>query len=735
MRHNIPLLKNIVMHPAFLESNIDTTFLEKYNELYEYPRAKDRATKVLAYIANVTVNDPHNLGKQRFRAVSDAPNLKDNSKQYEKYILAPNTPTAKKIFDQSGPSGLTQWLRNHKPTLLTDTTMRDAHQSLFATRLRTRDMLKAADFYKNYAQHFFSLEVWGGATFDTCLRFLKEDPWERLATIREAIPNVLLQMLLRGDNAVGYSNYPSWVVREFIKETVRHGLEVFRIFDCLNQPDKMQIAVDEVKKQGAIAEISLCYTGNITDLKKCKYDLKYYLDIAKELEAMGADILCVKDMAGLLRPSAAKLLITALKDTVSLPIHLHTHDTSGVGVSMQIEAAKAGCDIIDGAVSSMSGLTSQPSLNALIAALEDSDIAPEVPLPVVDRLARYWEQVRTMYQAFDPGIKSTSTDVYDHEIPGGQYSNLFNQAMKVGLSADDFYELTQRYAEVNTLFGDIIKVTPSSKVVGDMALLLQKQGLTGPSYLQEKPALDYPDSVVSFFKGHMGEPYGGFPEEVRTLVLGENAPPPEAIEVSSDDSLDSIKEFLLNQRGNSDQEITNAQALSYRLYPKVYQEFQNHQKQYGEASGLTTPVFFYGMQQGEEIETDLEPGKTLVISMQGMSQTDENGMRKVFFNLNGFSRQIEVVDQSSESALKKRPTAEANNELHIGAAMPGKVLEVRVTAGTHVKQGDIVLITESMKMEYTITAKTSGIVKSIYVQQLDQVESGDLLVELENAPA
>lgn len=727
VRHNIPLLKNVVKHPTFLAAKMDTTFFDTNPELFQYARPRDRATKILSYLAEVIVNNPQKISKEFRVKNAEAQVLKVPDATVAKLSVDVTRDNAKSVFDREGAAGLRRWIDSQERLLLTDTTMRDAHQSLFATRLRTKDILNAAPFYRQYGHHFFSLEVWGGATFDTCLRFLKEDPWERLAKVREEIPNVLLQMLLRGDNAVGYTNYPKWVIKDFIKETVRTGLDVFRIFDCLNQPDKMATAIEEVKNQGAIAEVCVCYTGNVADPREQKYVLKYYSEIARKVAAMGADILCIKDMAGLLRPAAARMLVEELKSATQLPIHLHTHDTAGVGVSMQLAAAQAGCDIVDGAVSSMAGLTSQPSLNALIAAMEGTKACPEVPLAVVDQLARYWEGVRTMYRAYDPGILATSTDVYTHEIPGGQYSNLFEQAMKVGLSAEEFYELTKRYAEVNEIFGNIVKVTPSSKVVGDMALLLQKHGLTGESYLKNKPALDYPDSVMSFFQGHMGIPYGGFPEGVRTLVLGPNAPEPHVPEVVESDNLEMVKKSLSSMLGR---EATTAEALSSRLYPKVFKDYCAHQDQFGKTEALTTPVFFYGIDQNEEIETELEPGMTLNISLGGISNPDAEGLRTVFFNLNGYSRSIDVVDQSSDAASKKRPKAEAFNEMQIGAAMPGKVLDIKVKVGDSVRDGDPLLVTESMKMEYIITAKTSGVVKNIHVSVRDQVDGGDLLMEL-----
>jgi pyruvate carboxylase len=728
IKHNIPLLKNVVIHKDFLSQKMTTSFFGDTPELFDFVLPRDRATKILRYIADVTVNNPHGLLNSTPRGELDSPRLTAPIADLDGYERDKKRSTAKEAFDKGGVSALHSWINQQPGLLLTDTTMRDAHQSLFATRLRTRDILHAADVYHEYGHQFFSLEVWGGATFDTCLRFLREDPWRRLEKIRKDIPNVLLQMLLRGDNAVGYTNYPEWVVRDFIKEAAHTGLDVFRIFDCLNQADKMAIAIDQVKKSGAIAEVCICYTGNLVDPNETKYTLAYYLKIAQQLVDMGADILCIKDMAGLLRPKAAQVLIKALRENINVPIHLHMHDTSGAGVTTLLEAAKAGCHIVDGAVSSMSGLTSQPSMNALVAAMGGDPLCPTVPLPVLDYLGRYWEGVRSMYQDFDPGIRATSTDVYHHEIPGGQYSNLYEQARSVGVSAQEFYELTQRYKDVNELLGNIVKVTPSSKVVGDMALLLQKQGLTGAEFLEKKPKLDYPDSVRSFFGGHMGTPYGGFRNDVRDIVMGPDAPPPAPPVIEDNDSFEQVQTALSKKIGRK---ALRNEALSYRLYPKVFMEFIKHRQKYGSVTNLPTPIFFYGAKQGVELETRLERGKTLNIQLNGISDSNADGMRTVFYKLNGFPRAIQIEDEVATADTVRRPKADLENDKHVGASMPGKVLEVQCKIGDKIAEGDTLMITESMKMEYALSAKSAGVVKDITVKAGELVQGGDLLIEIE----
>lgn len=722
VKHNIPLLLNIVSHKSFYESKINTSFFAEHPEVFKFKTPGDRATKILKFIGSASVNNPHKLAYKNHRPNVTVPKLISENSDLNSVV------NAKSIFEEKGISGLTSWIKSQKKLLLTDTTLRDAHQSLFATRLRNLDIYNSAEFYKNSLPGLFSMEVWGGATFDTSMRFLNEDPWERLATLRDKVPNILLQMLFRGDNAVGYTNYPKWVIKDFIRLTCETGLDLFRIFDCLNNTEQMATAIEEVKKHGKIAEGCICYTGNILDPSKSKFSLSYYLDKAKELEKVGIDILCIKDMAGLLRPNAAKILIKALKDNLDLPIHLHTHSTSGTAESMLLAAGKAGCDIVDGAVSSMSGLTSQPSLNAIVASLEGEELSPSVSLEKLGELGKYFEAVRSLYHDFDPGIKATTTSVYQHEIPGGQYSNLFDQARKIGLSTEEFYELTNKYQEVNSLFGDIVKVTPSSKVVGDMALLLQKNNLDAETFLKSKPNLDYPDSVRSFFKGHMGIPYGGFPEKVREIILGKDAAPPKKIEVLENDNLETVREELKQIISiEPDDKLT----LSYKLYPKVTLEYLKHFEKYGDVSKLPTEIFFYGLAPNKEIDFDIEPGKTLIISLSGISEINDCGKRKLFFQLNGFSRQLEIEDQSFTQTIRKNAKADSTNATQIAAPMPGTILNIKVQPGEKVNPGDIVAITEAMKMEYAISAKTSGKIKKIYLESGNTVEEGDLIIELE----
>jgi pyruvate carboxylase len=720
IKTNIPFLENVVQHPKFLSGEYDTSFIDTTPELFVFPRRKDRGTKMLTYIGTVTVNGFPGIGKKK-KPVFDKPRIPKVS------YAEPVPGGTKQILDEKGPEGLVQWIKEQDRVLLTDTTFRDAHQSLLATRVRTVDLVRIAEPTARLLPNLFSLEMWGGATFDVAYRFLKEDPWDRLLKLRERIPNILFQMLLRSANAVGYKNYPDNVIREFVEKSAQAGIDVFRIFDSLNWVKGMTVAIDAVRQTGKIAEAAVCYTGDILDPSRPKYNLDYYKTIAKELEQAGAHILAIKDMAGLLKPEAAYVLISALKETVDIPIHLHTHDTSGNGIYMYAKAIEAGVDIVDVAVSSMAGLTSQPSANTLYYALEGTKRAPEINIHGLEQLSRYWEDVRKFYQEFESGMNSPHTEVYMHEMPGGQYSNLQQQAKAVGLG-DRWDEVKEMYRRVNDLFGDIVKVTPSSKVVGDMALYMVQNNLTEQDIFERGETLDFPDSVVEFFEGYLGQPHGGFPKELQRIILKGREPitvrPGELLEPID---FDRLREELYHAL---DREVTDFDVLAYALYPKVFLEYAETVKKYGDISVLDTPTFLYGMRLGEEIEVEIEKGKTLIVKLVSIGQPQADGTRVVYFELNGQPREVIIRDESIKSAVVERIKADRANPNHIAATMPGTVVKVLVEKGEKVNKGDHLMITEAMKMETTVQAPFSGIVKDIYVKNGDAIQAGDLLIEL-----
>ncbi|GAJ38778.1 pyruvate carboxylase [Saccharococcus caldoxylosilyticus] len=720
IKTNIPFLENVVQHPKFLSGEYDTSFIDTTPELFVFPRRKDRGTKMLTYIGTVTVNGFPGIGKKK-KPVFDKPRIPKVS------YAEPVPGGTKQILDEKGPEGLVQWIKEQDRVLLTDTTFRDAHQSLLATRVRTVDLVRIAEPTARLLPNLFSLEMWGGATFDVAYRFLKEDPWDRLLKLRERIPNILFQMLLRSANAVGYKNYPDNVIREFVEKSAQAGIDVFRIFDSLNWVKGMTVAIDAVRQTGKIAEAAVCYTGDILDPSRPKYNLDYYKTIAKELEQAGAHILAIKDMAGLLKPEAAYVLISALKETVDIPIHFHTHDTSGNGIYMYAKAIEAGVDIVDVAVSSMAGLTSQPSANTLYYALEGTKRAPEINIHGLEQLSRYWEDVRKFYQEFESGMNSPHTEVYMHEMPGGQYSNLQQQAKAVGLG-DRWDEVKEMYRRVNDLFGDIVKVTPSSKVVGDMALYMVQNNLTEQDIFERGETLDFPDSVVEFFEGYLGQPHGGFPKELQRIILKGREPitvrPGELLEPVD---FDRLREELYHAL---DREVTDFDVLAYALYPKVFLEYAETVKKYGDISVLDTPTFLYGMRLGEEIEVEIEKGKTLIVKLVSIGQPQADGTRVVYFELNGQPREVIIRDESIKSAVVERIKADRANPNHIAATMPGTVVKVLVEKGEKVNKGDHLMITEAMKMETTVQAPFSGIVKDIYVKNGDAIQAGDLLIEL-----
>ncbi|WP_027408266.1 pyruvate carboxylase [Anoxybacteroides tepidamans] len=720
IKTNIPFLENVVQHPKFLSGEYDTSFIDTTPELFVFPKRKDRGTKMLTYIGNVTVNGFPGIGKKK-KPVFEKPRIPkmDDSK--------PIASGTKQILDEKGAEGLVAWIQEQNRVLLTDTTFRDAHQSLLATRVRTTDLVHIAEPTVRLLPNLFSLEMWGGATFDVAYRFLKEDPWDRLLKLRKRVPNVLFQMLLRSANAVGYKNYPDNVIQEFVEKSAHAGIDVFRIFDSLNWVKGMTVAIDAVKQTGKVAEAAICYTGDILDPARPKYNLEYYKALAKELEAAGAHILAIKDMAGLLKPQAAYILISALKETVDIPIHLHTHDTSGNGIYMYAKAIEAGVDIVDVAISSMAGLTSQPSANTLYYALEGTERAPLVDIQGLEQLSRYWEDVRKFYQEFESGMNAPHTEVYMHEMPGGQYSNLQQQAKAVGLG-DRWDEVKEMYRRVNDLFGDIVKVTPSSKVVGDMALYMVQNNLTEQDIYERGETLDFPDSVVELFEGYLGQTPGGFPKELQRIILKGREPitvrPGELLEPVD---FGKIKEELFHTLGR---EATDFDAIAYALYPKVFLEYTQTVEKFGDISVLDTPTFLYGMRLGEEIEVEIEKGKTLIVKLVAIGQPQADGTRVVYFELNGQPREVIIRDESIKSAVVERIKADKNNPNHIAATMPGTVVKVLVESGEKVNKGDHLMITEAMKMETTVQAPFSGIVKDIYVKNGDAIQAGDLLIEL-----
>ena len=719
VKTNIAFLENVVTHPVFLGGKCDTSFIEKHPELLQFREKKDRATKVLSYIGEVIVNGSPGVARPlKSSDLLDAtvPNI-DFSK--------PRPSGTRDIFMEKGADGLSKWILEQKRLLITDTTMRDAHQSLLATRVRSYDLLKIAEPTSHLASDLFSLEMWGGATFDVSMRFLKECPWQRLHKLSEAIPNVLFQMLLRGSNAVGYTNYADNVVERFVEEAAQSGIDIFRVFDSLNWTMGMRVAMDAVRKQGKICEASICYTGDITDPKRDKYPLEYYVNMAKELESMGAHILAIKDMAGLLKPFAAAKLIKALKAEIGIPIHLHTHDTSSNGGAMLLMACQAGVDIVDAALSSISGLTSQPNLNALVAGLKGSEWDTGLNEEGLQKLANYWETVRDYYAPFESGLKSGTAEVYHHEIPGGQYSNYKPQVAGLGL-LDRWEECKEMYHKVNLLFGDIVKVTPSSKVVGDMAMFLVKNNMDVDDVYVKGDDLSFPESVVGMFKGMIGQPYQGFPRELQRIILKGEEPiscrPGELLEpVDFEDERLKLEVKLGHP-------VDDKGLISHILYPHVFPEFDRHRQEYSDTSVIPTPIFFYGLEPGQETSIDIESGKTLIIKLNAIGRVQPDGTRHIYFELNGGARQVTVRDQSVVTDQSVREKADKSNPLHVGAPMPGKVLKVNVKAGDQVSAGDVLMVTEAMKMETNIKAKEDATIIDVKFREGDKVEKEDLLI-------
>ncbi len=722
VKTNIPFLIRLVLHPQFLAGECTTRFIDDTPELFHLPQRRDRATRLLRYLGETIVNG-NPLVKDRPRATRRAP------------APLPEVDSRKAIPDgmrqrlqKLGPEGFSKWIAKHKPLLLTDTTMRDAHQSLLATRLRTKDLLNIADAYARLCPELFSLEMWGGATFDTSMRFLKECPWQRLVALRERIPNILLQMLLRASNAVGYTSYPDNVVRAFVSEAAQAGIDVFRIFDALNWLPNMRVAMDAVLKSGAICEAAICYTGDILNPNRPKYDLKYYVELAKKLEEMGAHILAIKDMAGLCKPAAAELLVKTLKREIGIPIHFHTHDTSGIQAAAILKASDVGLDIADGAMAPLSGGTSQPNLNNVVEMLRFGPRETGLNAEHLSAIGEYWSAVREFYAPFESEMHPATAELYHHEMPGGQYTNLLQQARALGL-ANQWSQVCQAYADVNALLGDIVKVTPTSKAVGDFALFLVAGGLKADDVLDPNRELAFPESVINLVSGMMGQPPGGFPRRVRERILGERKavrgrPGASLPAADFEDAAAKVKKLL-------HREPLRREVVSHLLYPKVFQEFARHQTAYSDTSDLPTANFFYGQEPGEDISVDIEPGKTLIVKYLTASDPHPDGHRTVYFELNGQPRDVPVVDEALEPADKRREEADPDNPTHVGASMPGMVVTVAVQQGDSVAKGQKLLTLEAMKMETTVSAAQAGRVTRLLVKPGSHIDAGDLLLTIE----
>ena len=721
VKTNIPFLENVIRHEVFRRGAATTTMIDETPELFRFTPRRDRATKLLTFLGEVIVNgnpqakgwQPKSLPKPRVPACD---------------LRQPPPPGTRQLLLELGPRRFAEWILQQKRVLVTDTTFRDAHQSLLATRLRTYDMERVAGVLARRVPNLFSLEMWGGAKFDTSMRFLHEDPWVRLRRLREQIPNICFQMLFRGANAVGYSNYPDNVVAGFVKHAAANGIDLFRIFDSLNYLPNLKVAMEAVQETHALCEAAICYTGDILDPRRTKYSLDYYLKLARELKRMGTHILGIKDMAGLCKPYAARALVKALKEEIGLPVHFHTHDTSGVASASVLAAVEAGADIVDLAIAPLSGSTSQPCLNSIVAALQRQPRDTELDLDALNELADYWEAVREFYAPFDTSPRAGSALVYVHEMPGGQYTNLKEQAAAMGL-LDRWPEIERTYAEVNQLFGDIVKVTPSSKVVGDMTIFLVSRGMKPADVLKLKPgSVSFPESVVDMLMGGLGQPPGGWPRRLQKIVLGDRKPyrgRPGARLKPID--LEAVQRELSSRLRR---EVSLDDVYSYLMYPDVFLKFARIQAAYDDLSVLPTPAFFYGMKPGEEITVDLEPGKTLFIRLISVGPVDEEGKRVVAFELNGMPRQVVIEDKSVQPKVKSRPKADPQDPWQVGAPIPGVITTLPISVGMTVRKGDKLVALEAMKMQTSVQAPQDAEVAEILVAPGDVVEAKDLLVRL-----
>jgi pyruvate carboxylase len=721
VKNNIQFLENLINHPVFVEGKATVNFIQEYPELFAITTGLDRGTRVLSFLGDISLNGNPDVKNFDPKVRLEKPPIPEFDH------MAPYPKGTKDMLTELGAEGFCTWLKNEKKIYYTDTTFRDGHQSLLATRMRTYDMLKVAEAYAKDHPQTFSMEAWGGATFDVCLRFLHEDPWIRLQKLRAAMPNILIQMLIRGCNGVGYSAYPDNLVESFVQKSWENGVDVFRIFDSLNWMENIAPCIDMVRKTGGIAEGALCYTGDILDPKRTKYNLDYYLRLAKDLENAGSHILGVKDMSGLLKPYAAKILIEALKDTVKIPIHLHTHDTSSLQSATYMQAIDAGVDVVDCALGALSGMTSQPNFNSIVEMMRFHERENPYNIKSLNQFSNYWESVRDYYHPYESGMKSSSAEVYQHEIPGGQYSNLKPQAIALGLG-DKFEEIKERYADVNEMFGDIVKVTPSSKVVGDLAQYMVANNISKEDIFTKGDQISFPESVVSYFMGELGQPEGGFPQELQRIILkgkvpltdraGKHIPP-----------LDLEQDFKDFKKKFGD-DLPYTTYLSYKFYPKVTEDYLVMFRKYGDVDVVPTKYFLYGMKPGEETTVQIAPGKTLLVRLQSIGPADDKGMRTAFFKLNGQTRNIEVQDRSIKVIRQENRKAEKDNERHVASPLQGMLSKVFVKKGDEVKKNQPLFMVEAMKMETNIAANNDGIVGDIILTPGTLVNTDDLVLEI-----
>jgi pyruvate carboxylase len=728
VKTNIPFLENVVTHPDFLAGRVDTGFVENNPELFDFRPRRDRGTRLLRYIGHIVVNGqeggPRSGGKPTSRPAPLPPADSD---------WTPPADSLKSLLESEGPEAVARRIADEKRTLFTDTTFRDAHQSLLATRVRTFDLLRIAEATGRLTPDLFSMEVWGGATFDTSYRFLKEDPWDRLAKLREAIPHILLQMLLRGQSLLGYSAYPDNAVKSFVHEAGAAGIDVFRIFDSLNWLPNMQVAIDAVREENRIAEVALCYTGDILDPDRTRYDLDYYLRLAEDIEKAGAHILAIKDMAGLLKPEAAYRLVSELRKVIDIPIHLHTHDSTGVGVATSARAALAGASVVDGCIDALAGGTSQPSLRGIAAALQGTQRDPKLDLERLQPLHDYWSAARSSYGFLESGPVAPDAGSFLHQVPGGQFTNLKQQAEALGLR-QRWPEVVQAYRDADAVLGELIKVTPSSKAVGDLALFMVQNELTAGNLVERAPDLSFPESVVGLLRGNLGRPPYGFPEALRNAVLKDDAPledrPGAYLDpIDFEEVRSRITELQPSRPPANDREV-----LSQILFPDVFRDYIRHRDEYGDTSVLDTPTFFHGLEPGERVSAEIEPGKTLIIRLVSVGEERADGTRPVLFELNGHAREVRVRDHGLEIDSALRPKAVPGDWRQVAATMPGKVVQLLVHPGEAVHRGARLILVEAMKMETAVTAPRDSVVAEILVHQGDDVAAGDLLVSLDEVP-